>query len=477
MKVIGPLLACAATVGCAGEAALEPTSPPRNCDGTWVAAFGDGDGQAGRWVTTYANGDIALGGAFRGHLDLGGGPLAAPADSGLFVARLDACGGHVWSKAFELWPDGGSDTGRSAAVDASDNLILFVTGRGTADLGGGPLSGDEGTIAALLKLDSAGSHVFSFGLGASIEAQTGAVATGPNGDITVVGSFRGTLSFGGTELTSVSDSDAFVLHFDANGNHLWSRSFGSEAPYQSTTSFSAVRVDGTGDIVIGGSVDEESGVPITIDLGGGPLEGAGAGTPDGLVVKLAPDGAHRWSKRFGGSGQVRVGRIALGPMGEVLLSGSLSQGVGSGIASFGGDAISAWDGSFVAKLDANGEHLASLALPYIESSAIDLLGSGEVVVAGFAQGTGGNAHPTVGGTVMRAGGFFAALGPTFDLAWSVSFEHTTFARVADVATDASGGLLVTGSFGGTNDELTVEDVHVTSAGGTDALLVRYLIPR
>jgi hypothetical protein len=53
------------------------------------------------------------------------------------------------------------------------------------------------------------------------------VAVDQNGNVAVAGSFAGTVSFGGTKkLAAVGNGDLFVVKYDKNGNHLWSKHFG-----------------------------------------------------------------------------------------------------------------------------------------------------------------------------------------------------------------------------------------------------------
>ncbi len=80
-----------------------------------------------------------------------------------------------------------------------------------------------------------------------------------------------------------------------------------------------------------------------IDLGGGPLHGAG--DLDLLVARLAADGGHLWSKAFGGANSDAATGIASDALGGVAVSGYFqgSADFGSGpVSSSGGyDAVTA----------------------------------------------------------------------------------------------------------------------------------------
>ena len=81
--------------------------------------------------------------------------------------------------------------------------------------------------------------------------------------------------------------DVVVAKFAANGAHQWSKRFGDASNQYSAD----VAVDSVGDVIVTG------GFVGTIDLGGGPRISAGA--EDIFLTKLAADGSHMWSLRFG----------------------------------------------------------------------------------------------------------------------------------------------------------------------------------
>jgi hypothetical protein len=84
-------------------------------------------------------GGIILGGdLLGGYVDFGGGALQCLASPDIFVVKLDALGGHVWSKHFG---DTNFEEVHGTAVDAAGNV--FVAGStsfgSTVDFGGGPM--------------------------------------------------------------------------------------------------------------------------------------------------------------------------------------------------------------------------------------------------------------------------------------------------------------------------------------------------
>src|SRR5262249_6104714 len=139
----------------------------------------------------------------------------------------------------------------------------------------------------LIKLDPQGNHIWSKRFG-DIESQYGqTVAVDSSGNIALTGYFSGTIDLGGGVLTSAGNDDMFLAKFDAQGNYLWAKQFGSPAyDYPATARF-----DAAGNIVL---ACFSTGA---LDFGGGLLTSAGGS--DIMVAKFDGSGTHLWSKRFG----------------------------------------------------------------------------------------------------------------------------------------------------------------------------------
>jgi hypothetical protein len=181
---------------------------------------------------------------------------------------------HLWSKSF-----GGinSDLGYSVSVDSSGNVyITGYFGSSTIDFGGGALTSAGGEDIFLAMFDSNGNHKWSkrfdgSGVGNSISVDI-------SGNVYITGRFdSSTIDFGGGALINVGLNDIFLVKFDNNGNHKWSKRFGGgdwDEGYSVSVDISG-NVYGTG--LFSGS---------NIDFGGCPLSSAGGG--DIYLIKYAP---------------------------------------------------------------------------------------------------------------------------------------------------------------------------------------------
>ncbi len=284
------------------------------------------------------------------------------------------------------------------------------------------------------------------------------VAVDGAGNTLVTGFFKGTLTFSGGTLTSTGGADVFLVKLDAAGKYLWGKAFGD----QNDQYGASIAVDGAGNVLVTGRFGG------AIDLGGGAL--ASAGGDDVFLAKLGPDGAHIWSKGFGGSGDQYGTSVKADSAGNVVLVGYLTD-VGS--ITFGGGAIGSMTGanSFAVKLDPLGNHLWSSgfgeqsgALAY--NLAID--GAGNAIVTGQFTGTlalGPGPLPIAAASDV----FVVKFDPNGACTWSKAFGDESPQIGRGVATNSTGDVFVIGQFQGSID---VGANSLASFGGHDIFLIK-----
>jgi hypothetical protein len=374
-------------------------------------------------------------GSFEGTIDFGGGALTSTGPSDMFVAKLAADGSHVWSERF----GDGASISVSAISEASDGGVLIAGGfRGTVDFGGGPLTSIESYHDIfVVKLAFDGSHIWSKQFGnTNSEAANGISATMDGGAV-VVGTFTDTLDFGGGPLVSAGSTDVFVVTLASDGSHVWSKRFGGP----STDGAPAIAVTADGGAVVTGAFIGAA------DFGGGPL--TSAGDEDVFVVKLAADGSHVWSRRFGSAGQEWGSAIAVSPGGGVLLAGELQY---EGAVDFGGGPLAAVGSRdlFVVSLTADGTHVWSKRFGNVDATKIAVTPDGGAMVTGLFVGT----VDLGGGPLASAGGadiYVLRLGPDGAYVSSRRFGGPGSDYGLGVAARPDGGALVDGVYQGIVD--------------------------
>ena len=318
-----------------------------------VSWMGSGDFATGVAVDGLEN--VVVVGYTWGALD---GPNAGESDA--FVRKYDPAGNVLWARQF-----GTSDYDRASdvAVDGSGNVL--VVGH-TWDALEGPNAGSAD--AFVRKYDPAGNVLWTRQFGTSALDYASGVAVDGSGNVVVSGTTDGSL-----EGFSAGNSDAFVRKYDADGNVLWTRQFGT-SEYDRAR---GVAVDGSGNVLVagytGGSLEgtnagdadafarkydsdgdlvwtrqygtSELDIAVDVAVDGsanvlvvgftrGALEGPNAGAADAFVRKHAPDGDLVWARQFGTSSNEEANGVVVDSSGNVLVVGYTGGSLGGTQASY-----------------------------------------------------------------------------------------------------------------------------------------------
>ena len=314
----------------------------------WVRQFGTPNGDGANDVAVHAGGAVYVAGYTWGN-------LGSPRGNGqrdAYLRKYDAGGNEAWTRQFGT---AGIDTAWGVAV-ASDGAVYVVGSAGQTS--------DESTIpgdfdAFISKYDGQGKVIWTDRFGAArSEDEARGVAIDPFGDVYVAGRLdlpsaaafvrkydadggllwervfapedvytgvlavsadgKGNVYLAGDTSTTLSDqtrigqgreaSDAFVRKYDANGNELWTRQFGTE----NTDRALGLTVDHAGDVyVVGDSTT--------------PLPGQVPGRESTVTVnKLASSGDYIWTLRLGTNGVDTAWDIAIDGAGRVYVVGQTS---------------------------------------------------------------------------------------------------------------------------------------------------------
>jgi len=182
-------------------------------------------------------GNVIVAGHFSGTMDFDpGAGTANLTGSGFFegfVLKLDGNGEYVWAKSI-----GGidSDVADGVGVDASGNVYVQGTFRGTVDFDPGAgtntiVSNNNNTDLYVLKLNSGGNFEWVKTLSGKNGESSKGLQLDSQGNIYNIGTFFNKVDFDpGTDsviLTSnpINLADAFIWKLDADGNYLWAGSF------------------------------------------------------------------------------------------------------------------------------------------------------------------------------------------------------------------------------------------------------------
>lgn len=295
--------------------------------------------------------------------------------------QIDAFTGNTkqWSVALSGGPGGVSIRALAAGPAGIFVAGFFYELIEAAGVRGRASWGSEGLFIVEIGLDGkvAGVRVFG-GPGFDFFLGRLSITLGSSGDLILAGAYGGSLELGCGAHVTEDGQDAFIAALRRDGSCRWMRRLGD----QKLQAFEWVGVELGGDIVAAG---EMSG---TVRFGEQSYESSGG--IDVMVARLRADGTPRWLNHYGDStrlqGSVRGAAI---PLGGAVLAGWFD-----GKVDFGGGALSSTDGQdlFVARLDANGKHVASRTIDVqrarcpAEACILDQIGvaadaDGKVVVA------------------------------------------------------------------------------------------------
>jgi hypothetical protein len=348
------------------------------------------------------------------------------------VRRYDAAGNESWTRQFSPVETNGTDEALGAAAD---NSGVYVVGDTAAELAGQTSAGQAD--AFVRKYDPAGNELWTRQFGTAAPEIANGVAVGASG-VYVAGFIEGGAFPGQTN--AGGQSDVFVRQYDAAGNELWTRQFGSAGEDHAF----GVAADASG-VAIAGSTN-------------GPLPGGGGGDfgTASFVRKYDAAGTELWTDQFGtATDHPADAARAVAADGNVYVAGDVA-------GALPGQTTTAFNDVFVRKYDGAGNELwtrefGTAALEQALAVAVDASG---VYVAGYTDGT------LPGQT--SAGGPDAFV-RKYDLAgnelWTRQFGTSGADSAVGIAADAS-GVYVTGSTTGTF-------AGQTGAGDEDAFVRKF----
>lgn len=382
------------------------------------------------------------------------------------VHALEVAVFRSWSRSFGS-AEPFEDPG-AAALDAVGNFIVVGSFEGTVDFGGGPLTSVGGDDAYVVKYAASdGRHLWSRRFGGSDFDNALTVAVDRDGDVLVGGYFHGVADFGGAPLMSAGKADIFVAKYSGeDGAHVWSRRFGDTDDEVAAT----IGADGFGNVLVAGAF------LVRTDLGGSLLIAAGGA--DLLAAKYSgADGAHVWSRRAGGPGNEEMTAAAVDAGGNVVIVGGLrdASDLGGGPLPPGGD----YDAFAVKYSGTDGTHAWSRRMGGASQEAafgVTFEPGGAVIVAGRFVGTtdlGGGPMTSVG---TWADSFLAKYAAEDGgHVWSRRIGSTGGEYATAVAVDAVGNAVLVGAFDGTTDlgggpivGIAQSNMFVAKYAGSDA---------
>ncbi len=298
-------------------------------------------------------------------IQTGGMIFLAGQTTGALPGQVGAGGGDVFLRKL------GENGGEACTVQFGTSDDDYVPSDGlTPDADGGAVMAwatSDGTTAEysyfLSKVDTSCTLLWTQEFGDPGVTTGVALALDGKGNVfaagTVIGSLSGQPAFG--------KKDAFVRKYDASGNELWTRQFGSE---EGDGAYS-IRVDASGDVFVLGTTS-------------GVLPGQSrAGDVDGFVSKYDGQGNEVWIRQFGTTEWDFPDALTVDTAGNVLIAGN-TDGTFFGQTSAGDTDV------FVLVYDRAGNLHSTRQLGTNQSDNVEWIAAdakGVILIAGDTQGT------------------------------------------------------------------------------------------
>lgn len=284
---------------------LNPAGEP-----VWARTFGGIGYQGGYAVAVDGEGAAVVTGEFAGSIDFGDGPHIAAGSTDCFVAKVNAQGAVLWSRAF-----GGPlmQTGHAVATDGEGNIVVGGDFSGSIDFGSGAVAAVDESDIFVMKVAPDGTTVWAKTFPGGQDQSLTSIDVDETGNVVAGGWFQDTINFGEGQLNSAGGKDAFLVRLQADGSLGWARTWGDGGGDQLVARLQIGPFD---NVVVAGTF---SG---SLDLGSGaPLQSGGVF--DMFAAKLSPEGTVLWNKRFGDANEQALAGAAVAPDGSTLLAGFL----------------------------------------------------------------------------------------------------------------------------------------------------------
>jgi hypothetical protein len=378
-------------------------SPVPDLQPDWVRQFGTSNAEQCFGTAADSIGNVYVSGFTTGSL---AAPLAGAGD--IFLRKYNATGNAVWTQQYGTTA---SEISTGVSVDLSGNA--YVTGWTRGALGGVSAGQDD---AFLIKYDPLGNHIWTRQMGTSGVDQSNAVSADRLGNIYIAGTTDGNLAG-----TSAGGNDAFVAKYDANGDVLWTRQLGTSGgefgygisadglgnvylagattgslmgtsagnrdpfltKYDASGNLLWTRQFGTGsdDVCYSVSADSLGNIFVT-GLTAGPLAGTYLGGSDAYLIKYDASGNLVWKRQVATPSDDEGHSVSVDQLGGVYMAG-YTQGT------LGSVHVSGYD-SFISHYDAAGNllwtHEMGTAATDL-SFGVSANGLGNVFLSGYTEGS------------------------------------------------------------------------------------------
>ena len=187
-----------------------------NSSGTfeWVYTAGDTEMDNGWSIAVDSSGNSYITGRFEETVNFGGGDITVAGEKDIFVLKLNSSGVFQW-----VYTAGGSSSDFGYGIDLDSSGNSYITGyfEETVNFGGGDITAAGSYDIYVLKINPSGVFQWVYTVGGTSSDYGRDIALDSSGNSYITGYFRGTVNFGGGDITAAGSSDIYVLKINPSG--------------------------------------------------------------------------------------------------------------------------------------------------------------------------------------------------------------------------------------------------------------------
>jgi hypothetical protein len=354
---------------------------------SWIKAIGTIENEESPVLIEAQNGELVLGGAFRGSLDLDGTVYQSAGGTDGFVARYNTDGVLMTS-----WTLGGLGNDKVKAFARSTNSTeILVAG----EFSGLSTFGPAGAGSNTQLMSNGGTDIFfvryiqgrcapvieAFKVGSVGNDRLGSVAYDQSGNMVIAGGFNRPIDLNpfasSMYVQSEGNYDFFVSRFDGQGNPLFMRNFGGVGNDFATT----LAVSDQNEIFVGGFFHQN------LQMGAYSL--TSNGESDAFLARLELNGNVVWANSYGGSKDDQISELEIQGNNRLWVAGESASQFDFNPAQVGGEFASlGMSDIFLLGVDKMGVYQEMTRFGGIGQEAIrgiETLGNDLVLVGSFEE--------------------------------------------------------------------------------------------
>lgn len=401
----------------------------------WARDLGGTDADIGKDVCLDPENNVHVAGWTLGEVSGDCATLAGSGATSIFLAKYDASGACLWSRA-----DGGpgDDVARGIATDGQGNTYITGSYSVLAEFDDVTLGTQGDADVFVAKYGPDGEFLWVAHGGGPFDEQGTAVATDADGNVFVCGRYRSTCTFGAFTIGTVNNNfDAFLGKLDADGNWLWMRRAGDIGGEEAT----AVAVDSQGNCYMTGWFSSPIAVFSSHQV-------SSVGGADIFLAKYDPSGTCLWVRGAGGGATDQGNALAIDIQDHPYISGWIS----GDTTHFGGIPLLPEYGEaedlFLARYDPQGECLWAIragGMGMDVATGLSFIQRDVCILSGQFTGAatiGGAALEAIDGTDV----FTAGYDTTGAALWGLQAGGAGYEQAGKVVGATTGVAYVTGSY-------------------------------